>query len=492
MHPVEMLLYWARISPERPALIQSNMVISYQALAQAVVACSERIRACGFSPGEPVGVAVSDPAKLLVVCLALLRSGVSCAPVAQASVPTLPSSGINCLIHSPGSPVLTEGKNIAFDDSWLQADDLPASSMNGRLPPANVIFFTSGTTGVPKKVVLPTVALVARMGLNNLTGQTRFKKVLVAPGVTSNFGFVRICILLESGKTIVFAADVSYPLRLIETFQIDAIVASPQQALALVEMIEASPGHRLDSVKEISIGGGALSPDLARRVQALLCRSIVTEYGATEAGLVALAPYETVRNVPGAVGIVVPGMHIEIVDDNNQPVPIGEEGYIRGRSQFITAIYQANNDNGAADGTEAWWFPGDIGRLTEHGFLCISGRTDDIINCGGVKVSAVVLDELIKSFPGVRDGGVCSVRGDADIDVVWIGVTSDTDIDLVALRQFVEQRQNFQLRIGSVVRIEKVPRGDLGKIRRHELKALLVGARSRNHAEASSMPADRS
>jgi hypothetical protein len=103
-----------------------------------------------------------------------------------------------------------------------------------------------------------------------------------------------------------------------------------------------------------------------------------------------------------------------------------------------------------------------------------------------------VLDELVRSFPGVRDGGVCAVRGDADIDVVWIGVTSDVDIDLVALKQFVEQSQNYQLRLGSVVRIEKVPRGDLGKIQRHDLKALLVGASSRSHADASAMSAGRS
>jgi acyl-coenzyme A synthetase/AMP-(fatty) acid ligase len=489
MHPVEMLTYWAQVCPERPALVQSNMVITYRALARAVRACSERIRACGFAAGEPVAVAISDPTKMLTVCLALLRSGVTCAPIGQAMVPNLPSSGINNLIFSAGGQLLMDGKNIAFDDSWLQAYDLPASSANEGLPSANVVFFTSGTTGTPKKVAVPIAALITRIGLSNLTGQSRFNKVLLVPGLASSFGFMRICSLLDCGKTAVFAADVSYPLRLIETFQIDAIVASPQQALTLVEMIEASPGYRLDSVKEIRIGGGALSPDLARRVQALLCRSIVTEYGATEAGFVATARYEAVRSIPGAVGVVVPGIRIEIVDDNHQPVPIGEEGRIRGQSQYITAIYQANAGDGAGD--DVWWYPGDIGRLTEGGYLCISGRTNDIINCGGVKVSAGVLDDLVRSFPGVRDAGVCAVRGDADIDVVCIGVTSDIDIDLVALKQFVEQSQNYQLRLGSIVRVKKVPRNDLGKIQRHDLKALLVGAPSRSDADTSAMSAVR-
>ncbi|MPZ39795.1 MAG: AMP-binding protein [Rhizobiales bacterium] len=476
MHPLLMLSYWARISPERPALIQSNMVITHGALEQAVAACAARIHACGFDREKPVAVAIPDPAKLLAVCLALLRNGIACAPVAHNIVPSLVANGVTDLIFAPGSQALPDGNNVGFDDSWLRSSGMPAATTADPIPATNMIFFTSGTTGTPKKVVLPAAALVARVTLANAVGDTRFNKVLMGPGPTTTFGFTRLAALLAAGKTIVFAGDVSYPLKLIETFKVDAIIASPQQVLALVEMIEADPGYRLDSVREIRIGGSALSADLARRVQSLLCRSIVTEYGATETGLVALAPYETIRGTPGAVGFVLPGICIEIVDENHQPVPAGEEGLIRGRSDSIQAVFEANLGGGADENKEAWWYPGDFGRLTERGILCIGGRSDDVINSGGVKVSAVVLDQLVCSFPGVRDAGVCAGGGGAGIDEIWIGLASDADIDLAALKQFVEASQNFQLRVGPVIRIEKIPRNDLGKLQRHELKALLVAS----------------
>jgi acyl-coenzyme A synthetase/AMP-(fatty) acid ligase len=478
MHPVEMLNYWARVSPERPALMQSSMVITYHALAGAVAACADRIRSCNFDPGQPVALAIADPTKLLVASLAFLRNGMTCALVGQDVVAQLPSAGIANLVYSGVSPLLPNGNCVAFDDTWLVGHNriAPAAAATPAGSGADLIFFTSGTTGTPKKVVVPTAALLARTALAGVSGEARFNKVMVAPGLASAFAFTRAASLVAAGKTIVFAGDVSHPLRLVETFRVDSIVASPQQALTLVEMIEAEPGYRLESLREIRIGGGALSPDLGKRVQSLLCRQVVTEYGATEAGLVAFAPYESVRDTQGAVGFVVPGTRIEIVDDNHRPVPIGEEGFIRGQSTYIQSVYGANTGRGTNEDEEAWWFPGDIGRLTARGMLCIGGRIDDLINCGGVKRSAVMLDEVVRRFPGVRDGAVCATRGEGGVDEVWIGIASDVEVDVHALRQFVEASERYQLRVGLIRRVANIPRNNLGKLQRHELKALLVAA----------------
>lgn len=481
-----MLMYWARSSPERPALVQSNMVITYQALAEAVAGCCERIQLCGLGPAEPVAVAIADPSRQLVVCLALLHNGITCAPVGQDMVPSLPANNINHLIFSAGSQILANGQNIAFDDSWLRwARALPPRTV---APSARMIFFTSGTTGTPKKVVVPIEAVLDRIGLASVTGETRLRKVLIAPGLGSKFGFERVGAVLATGKTTIFAGDFFHPLRLIETFRVDTVVASPQQAMTLVDMIDAQPGYRLESVKEIRIGGGALSPDLARRIQSHLCRNVVTEYGATEAGLIAWAPYDTINDTPGAVGFVVPGTRIEIVDENDRMVPIGEEGLIRAQSNYISLIAKANMPNETDHERQAWWYPGDLGRITQQGVLCVGGRTDDIINCGGVKLSAAMLDNIVLRYPGVRDAGVCAVRGEAGIDEAWIGVTSDVAIDVVGLKRFVEESQNYQLKVGDIRKLEKIPRNNLGKLQRNDLKALLIGAASSRPSDEPAQP----
>src|SRR5262249_46445022 len=156
-------------------------------------------------------------------------------------------------------------------------------------------------------------------------------------------------------------------------------------------------------------------------------------YGATESAVIAQSSYDAIADVPDAVGFPLPNIDLEIVDETNAQVPVGEEGLVRCRTKNFVQLFAANNPDRAQDAADTWWYPGDIGRLTRDGMLCIGGRADDVINSGGVKVSAQALDTVVCRCPGIKDAGTCAVRDRSGIDVVWIGVVPDGALDTTAI-----------------------------------------------------------
>ena len=483
MHPVDAIFHWARHYPRRLAVLLPHMAITYHAMAEAIDAVSEHIDRIGFDPREPVAVAIGDPGKFLAVCFALLRRGIACAPVGGNSFPHLQSNGINTLIFLEARDVLAGGRNIRFDDSWLTrrsaSTSLAAVANEVSESFGDLIFFTSGTTGVPKKVKVSPDALIERVNLATVTGETIHRRILVLAGLGSVFGFNRAVPVLFAGKTVCFAYGPEEQLRFINSFGVEVVIASVQQASDILNVVETGAKYRSGSLKEVWVSGGFASDELMTRLQRALCRNVINVYGSSESGFVASASYDMISHVPQAVGFVVPDMEVEIVDSGGVSMPIGQEGLVRGRSRFISKIFAANHPDKSSEAADAWWYPGDLGYLTEDGILCIAGRPDDVINMGGVKVAGSLLDEVAKGLPGVRDAGACGVRDASGIEELWIGVVAGDGFDVASFRRGVEESQGNQFRIGEVVELEKIPRNDLGKIQRHQLKALLLGLKNR-------------
>jgi len=476
MHPVAMIFFWAELAPARPAVVQPDMVITYRALADAIASVSRRVEELGLAREEPVAVCIESPAKLLSVSLALLHRGFLVAPIGRGNLLYLLSAGVKNVIYDTEGLVLSGGRNIRFEDSWLRAASDSAAKAaafeRNRATEGSLIFFTSGTTGRPKKTIHTRATQLHRLHVSGLTGEADFSTVLFMPGLGGSYGFNRGCAVLYKGCTMCVGALAETAAAFTATFNVELLIASPAQAAALAEFVEKKPGYDFACLKEIRIAGSAVSQDLIHRIQSAVCRNVVIEYASTEAGVIALAPYDAIRDVPGAAGILAPWAELEIVDKAGNVLPRGEEGIIRCRTAAFTASFAANNPNSGADPDQAWWYPGDIGRLNERQIVVVTGRTDDLINRGGVKASAVALDEIISSLADIRDAGVCSVPGDKGLEELWVAVVAERPIDLAALKRSIEA--SLPMPLDRLFQIEEIPRTDLGKIRRHELRERLL------------------
>jgi acyl-coenzyme A synthetase/AMP-(fatty) acid ligase len=481
-----MIFQWARAKPHHPAIIQPDTIITYRGLADAIVSISQRLATLNLDPQKPVGVSIEHPAKQLAVCFALQRMGIVVAPVYRGLLPYLRTIGIEDLIYESEGNVLSGGRNIRFDASWLPAGNLPLPVVDRSRPPApapNMIFFTSGSTGAPKKIIQTEAAQLERLNLSPLCGLPSYARSLILPGLATTYGFNNACSVLREGKTACFSLPDEGRLVLMSTYNIEHLVASPQQALALVDRIEANPGYRLESLHSIWISGAMISPDAIRRIQSILCRNVVIAYGSTEGSLVAIAQYDMMSDIPDAVGFLFPSVEMEIVDEADRVLPAGSEGFLRYRTPFFTKNFAVNNPGGQQDGSKAWFHSGDLGTVTEHGVLCIRGRGDDIINCGGFKISAVSIEEAALACTGVKDAGVCSIRGDAGADQVWIGLVTAPGFQLSKFQQSLQQHPRInELLLGAgaeVVAVDVIPRNQLGKIERQQLREKLRHAKAK-------------
>jgi acyl-coenzyme A synthetase/AMP-(fatty) acid ligase len=485
MHVVDMVFYWARIAPHQPAIILPELVTSYAGLADAIDSISNRIDQLGLDPREPVATAIGNPALAVAVMFALMRSGFSVAPANRGLIKHLQPNGVRNLIYDTEGFVASGGRNIRFDNSWLPApsNGKASNTSAGNTSTCNtstwrrrlvgdvdVILFTSGTTGMPKKFVQRRRGFDERMAWQRTVVSATTRSVLIAPGLAGAYGFNRMCEVLHGGKTACYAATPDAMLQLIGLHRIDTLIASPQQALGLTTLKETHPEFAVDSLQTILMAGATIGREGIRRIRAALCRNVINEYASTEAGLAAVAPFDLIDGVPGAVGFVTPWAELEIVDDAGRVVPAGQEGMVR----YRTGQFLGNVGNGAA-ATDQWFYPGDLGRLSDNGLLCLTGRTSDIVNIGGVKVSARRIEELLEAMEEVREAAGCGVEDASGVERLWVAVVPNGSVDAAALKAKAQAHTDIGDNLDELFIVPELPRGDLGKVQKPRLKELMLG-----------------
>src|SRR5262249_47246864 len=152
-------------------------------------------------------------------------------------------------------------------------------------------------------------------------------------------------------------------------------------------------------------------------------------------------------------------------------LPIGAEGFVRVQTPLFNAVAATRPAEAGAE--PKWYYPGDIGRLTDNGVLCIAGRREDVLNRGGVKLATNDFEEFLCAAPGVRDAGVCSVMGETGFAEIWVGVMLEEGADMGAFRRYVESNETYQGNIDKMFVVEEIPRGENRKLQRGELQAML-------------------
>jgi len=474
MNFIEMIYFWARNVPHRPAIIQTEMVTTFQGLADAIDAIGERIERLNLNHNEPVAVRLTNPSFMIVTLFALMRSGYSVAPVNAPMYPHLAGAGIRNLIYDTEGQALSGGRNIRFDMSWLPSPGQKSNRTYRKISEndVSIITFTSGSTGIPKPVVRSAAALAQRLRASNIFTPGAHERVLILPGLVSAWGFNATCDMLMPGRTACFAADNMAALSLINLFGIKAIVASAAQALSLAEFKTRNPGYRTDSLDAIIVGGGKIEPEGVARIRTTLCRNLINTYGSSESGVVGCTPFEVLGDRPGAVAF--PWADLEVVDETDQPLPVGAEGKVRFRTpQLLENIKEFGPDqiSGVRDG---WFYTDDIGSLDNAGVLHLIGRSSDVINRGGLSVSGTRIEELLKQMPEIVDAAACGVVGQSALDEIWIAVVAAGGLDTEEIKQRLRQHPDVGIAPDEVFVIDQIPRGDLGKVQKHRLKELLI------------------
>jgi acyl-CoA synthetase (AMP-forming)/AMP-acid ligase II len=478
----------ASSNPDRTAVVSGDMRLTTQELSDLADGGAGVITESGAQHVAYVGL---GGAMLPVLIFAAARAGLAFTPINYR----LSAESIQTLIERLPEPlVIVDGryqdmlgdssKRVMVSDDFLTAARTtePASEFADPESVA-IVLFTSGTTSQPKAVELSHNNLTSYV-----TGTVEFDSagaqdaalICVPPYHIAGVGAALSN--LYAGRKMVYLPnfDANEWVRLINAEHVTTATLVPTMLDRVVTVLEAG-GHELTSLRNLAYGGSKVGLPLVRRALELLPGvGFVNAYGLTETSstIAVLTPDDhraaqsaadvTVVKRLGSVGRPVPGIELEIRDDEGKVLAAGETGelFVRGEqvSGRYTGIGSVLDENG--------WFPTkDIAMLDEEGFLFIGGRSDDTIIRGGENIAPAELEEVLVEHPAVRDVAVVGVEdaqwGQAIVAVVVPRPGAEPDAE--ELREHVRKSLRGSRTPDRVVFRDELPTTPTGKVLRREI-----------------------
>jgi len=334
-----------------------------------------------------------------------------------------------------------------------------------------VLPYSSGTTGLPKGVMLSHRNLIA----NTLqTGEAiPVTEDDTTIGVLPFFHIYGMTVImnlgLRSGATIVTMPrfDLEGFLGLIEEKGVTIIYVVPPIALALAKH-PAVEGRDLSSLRMIMCGAAPLGEDLANAVAERTGAPTIQGYGMTELSPVShVAPIDSRKG--GSIGPPLAGTECRIVDPETGEDTDRGEIWVRGPQVMQGYL---NNDEATREtiDDDGWLHTGDVGEMDDEGYYFIVDRLKELIKYKGFQVPPAELEAILINHPGVADCAVIGVPDEeaGEIPKGFVVVSGDevTDDELMA---FVAEKVSPQKKIRLIERIEAIPKSASGKILRREL-----------------------
>jgi acyl-CoA synthetase (AMP-forming)/AMP-acid ligase II len=288
----------------------------------------------------------------------------------------------------------------------------PAAAAVSRPDDLALLPYSSGTTGLPKAVMLTHVQLAT--AVRQVHAATRLSErdtlLAVAP-FFHGLGFaVTLAGGLSAGTTLVTLAgfDLERMLALIERHRVTVLVGAPPLLLALAEH-PVVDRHDLSSLQLVLAGGAPLAPAVQDAVAARLSHAVVGQgWGLTETTVGAAVADRGRDRLPGSVGRALPNTALRVVDPaSGGDLGPGEVGELRVSGLQLTPGYRGRRDATAAlIDADGWLRTGDLGRIDADGNVFVVDRLKDLIKVNGYQVAPAELEALLMTHPAVADAAV--------------------------------------------------------------------------------------
>ena len=373
-------------------------------------------------------------------------------------------------------------KSDALDwESWLI--DSSAEQPSLELPPRPNLLYTSGTTGRPKGTELPPTmfaggnTLAEHLALLAENPLAEFGTHMVA-GPMYHTGPLSGSRLLAAGipSVILGRFDAEQTLATIEEYKIATTVMVPTHFVRLLALPkEVRDKYDVSSMRRIAHTGAKCPVDVKRAMIEWMGPVFVDAYGATEVGTTCAITSEEWLEHPGSVGCAVPPFEALILDDDNNPVPIGEEGRLffkdaTGRG----VIYHNDPEKSAAAHIAPGVFTlGEIARMDEEGYIYITDRFSDMVISGGVNIYPAESEQVLIEHPAVGDVACIGIPN-ADMGeelkalvVLEDGMSPPPTRDLI---DWCRERLSHYKCPRSIDYVDSIGRNTMGKVNKRALR----------------------
>jgi len=502
----EYVLRQAHRLGDKPAVIDgpSGRVVTYRQLEDMIRRAAAGLTRRGLRKGDVVGIYSPNCPEYVVVFHAVASLGavnttVNPTYTADELANQLRDCRARFLITVP--PILDRAREAAAragieevfvigaaEDVRSLADlmDAPPSPPDVAIDPGQdlvVLPYSSGTTGLPKGVMLTHRHLVAN--LRQCEGMQGFEcfgerdVVIAALPFFHIYGMVVIMKLsLGNGSTLVTMPRFDFVefLGMVQKYRVTVLPLVPPIVLGLVKH-PAVAQFDLSSVRLVFSGAAPLGEDMARALIQKLGCPVVQGYGMTEASPVThLSPTISAPSKPGSIGQVVPNTEVRIVDlvsgTDLGPNQSGEL-LIRG-PQIMRGYLNRPQDTAECIDRDGWYHTGDVGYVDDDEWFYIVDRTKELIKYKGLQVAPAELEALLLTHPAILDAAVIR-KADEDageVPLAYVVLKPDEASRATrgdAIMAWVAERVSPHKRIRYVEFTDQIPKSASGKILRRVL-----------------------
>jgi acyl-CoA synthetase (AMP-forming)/AMP-acid ligase II len=495
------------------AVVDGDVRLSFVELAAAVADAGRAFVAAGIGAGDRVAIWSPNVWEWIVALLGLQSAGGVVVPIntrykGEEAAYILRASRARLLVTVDGflgndyvamlagrelphleQIVVLRGEAVGGTRSWADfvasgstVDPAVLDERVAALGPDDTsdILFTSGTTGNPKGVVAThgqTVRGFADWAA--IVGLRQDDRYLVVNPFFHSFGYkAGIIASLTVGATIVPQAVFDIPLAManVAEHEITALPGPP----AIYQTFLNHPDldrEQMQSLRLAVTGAAPVPVELITRMeQELGFETVVTAYGLTETcGIVSVCwPDDPPELISGSSGRAIPGVEVQVVDDDGRELPRGEAGEIVVRGYNVMQGYFEDPEQTAeAIDADGWLHTGDIGTMDDAGYLTITDRKKDMFITGGFNAYPAEIERLLLTHPGIAQAAVIGVPDErmGEVGMAFVvpttGATLDGD-EVVAWAR--DHMANFKaprhVRI-----VEALPMNASNKVLKNELRA---------------------
>jgi acyl-CoA synthetase (AMP-forming)/AMP-acid ligase II len=487
-----------RESPEAEAVSCGGVRLSYRELVERVRRLGNVLIAAGLERGDRVAILSPNCHTFLESYFAAAGADLVLVPVntrltARDLAFILDDSGAQMLIAHPELRDLvaeSAAENLLFtgpeyEAALRSAEDgaLPASAAGGDIAQ---IYYTSGTTGTPKGVMLThaNVATHARAAISEFRLTCADVWAHVAPLFHLADAWATFAVTAAGGRHVIVPRF--DPSRVLATFREERVTLTnliPTMLNSLVRE-EGAGDAPYPSLRYVLSGGAPISPALVRRIMETFSTEYVQTYGLTET-----SPYLTVsllderqRVLPeeerfrlaSRTGRKFEGVELRVVDENGREVEPDdlEVGEILARGPTVTPGYWNRPEETAAAFADGWLRTGDLAVIDAEGFLNIVDRIKDVIITGGENVYSTEVEHALHEHPSVQEVAVIGVPDEHWGETVKavVALSQGAEPDEAALIEFCRERlAGFKIP-RAVEFVDELPKTATGKIRKRSLR----------------------
>lgn len=482
-----------RRNSDAPAIHWAAGTLTYRQLAEQADGVREFLREHGITPGDRVALALPNVPQMATIYYAILAEGAIVVPINPLlSEPELEyhyqTAGAKLLftwastrVADAATQLIAEGRleaaqvveldlTFAFPAAPGKVREIEAVGAND---PA-VILFTSGTTGHPKGAVLT--------HKNLLSNAKSCAEVLGV--VTEDVLFGGLPLFHAFGQTVcmnmVFALGASVALlpaftpdgamKTLVGHKVTVCIAVPTMYAALVAYNRVHPHPELKGQVRFGISGGSpLAASTHAAVDNAFGFPIYEGYGLSETSPVVSFNLTQHKLVVGSVGRPIPGVEVEVRDEDGVPLGVDEPGQLWVKGENVMAGFWNNPEETAKVFDGPWFATGDIARIDGEGNIYIVDRVKDMILRNGYSIYPREIEDVIYQHPGVHLAAVVGEEKElVGEEVIAYLIPKDAEADVAALKKEVRTLLRDNLASYKLPRtykvVESLPLGPTGKI----------------------------